>query len=134
MPTTTRIIVTTTTTTTATPPEVAANSNNNNNTSNRISNNDRNTTTSNSNNNNNNKCVTNRSEGLVEFLEAVDAVTEVAVVVREEAKELLEALLLLQHVHGQHQAVSIISTTSHLRVVQDGVQVFQKEVQLEMNF
>ena len=42
----------------------------------------------------------------MEWFQAADAITKMAVVLSEEVEELCEALLLLEHVHGQDQSMA----------------------------
>jgi len=55
----------------------------------------------------------------------------VAVIPCQQLNKLAEALLLLEHVHGQHEAVAPNVSTTQLGVVEDGIQVFQNGVQLK---
>ena len=45
-------------------------------------------------------------EGFVDWLQAANDFTKTAVVLSEEVEELCEALLLLEHVHGQDQSMT----------------------------
>ena len=66
----------------------------------------------------------------MERLQAVDALTEMAEVIGKEQGEPVEALLLLQHVHGQHQTVASNSPAPHRVIIQDVVQIVKNGKEL----
>ena len=56
-------------------------------------------------------------------LEAVDTVEQHGVLVGEQEVEATEALQLLEQVHGQHQPVPTLYPTTHLYIVENGVEL-----------